>query len=153
MIIREIKINDYNEVDKLMQQVHGIHVLNRPDLYIDMEHPYSISELEKIIEDDKVISVLAESDGDILGLCIVSIRNKSGMVEKQIAYMDDLCVDENARGRGIGKELFSFVSNEAKKRGAERLDLTVWSFNNKALSFYEELGMQTQRYILEKELK
>lgn len=74
------------------------------------------------------------------------------MVEKKIAYMDDLCVDESVRGRGIGKKLFLFVSNEAKKRDAERLDLMVWSFNNRALSFYEELGMQTQRYILEKEL-
>ena len=152
MIIRDININDYDKVDKLMQQIHGIHVVNRPDLYIDMEHPYSISELEKIIEDDKVISVLAESGGEILGLCIVTIRNKSGMVEKKIAYMDDLCVDESVRGRGIGKKLFSFVSNEAKKRDAERLDLMVWSFNNRALSFYEELGMQTQCYILEKEL-
>ena len=126
--------------------------MNRPDLFIDMEYPYSITELEKIIEDDKVISVLAESCGEILGLCIVTIRNKSGMVEKKIAYMDDLCVDDSVRGRGIGKKLFLFVSNEAKKRDAERLDLMVWSFNNRALSFYEELGMQTQRYILEKEL-
>lgn len=152
MIIRDIKINDYNEVDKLMQQIHGIHVVNRPDLYIDMKHPYSRSELEKIIEDDNFISVLAESDGEILGLCIVNIRNKSGMVEKKIAYMDDLCVDKKVRGNGIGKKLFSFVSSEAKKKGAKRLDLTVWSFNNKALNFYEELGMQTQAYILEKEL-
>ena len=103
--------------------------MNRPDLFIDMEYPYSITELEKIIEDDKVISVLAESCGEILGLCIVTIRNKSGMVEKKIAYMDDLCVDESVRGRGIGKKLFLFVSNEAKKRDAERLDLMVWSFN------------------------
>ena len=30
--------------------------------------------------------------------------------------------------------------------------LMVWSFNEKALIFYEELGMKTQRYIFEKEL-
>lgn len=89
--------------------------MNRPDLFIDMEYPYSITELEKIIEDDKVISVLAESCGEILGLCIVTIRNKSGMVEKKIAYMDDLCVDESVRGRGIGKKLFYLYQTKQRK--------------------------------------
>lgn len=152
MRIRDMKISDYNYVDKLMQQVHSLHVENRPDLYVEIEHPYSISEFKKIVENKDIISVLAEDDGEILGVAIVTIRNKSGMVKKKIAYMDDLCVDERFRGQGVGKELFSFVSNMAKKKGAERLDLMVWSFNEKALIFYEELGMKTQRYIFEKEL-
>ncbi len=152
MRIRDMKISDYNYVDKLMQQVHSLHVENRPDLYVKIEHPYSIDEFKKIVENNDIISVLAEDDGEILGVAIVTIRNKSGMVKKKIAYMDDLCVDERFRGQGVGKELFSFVSNMAKKKGAERLDLMVWSFNEKALIFYEELGMKTQRYIFEKEL-
>lgn len=152
MIIRDIKISDYNKIDKLMQQVHTLHVNNRPDLYVEIEHPYSMEELEKIIENNDIISVLAEENNEILGMCIVSIRNKSGMVEKKTAYMDDLCVDERFRRKGVGKELFSFVSSRAKKKGAERLDLMVWSFNKNALSFYEELGMKPQRYIFEKEL-
>ena len=152
MRIRDMKISDYNYVDKLMQQVHSLHFENRPDLYVKIEHPYSIDEFKKIVENNDIISVLAEDDGEILGVAIVTIRNKSGMVKKKIAYMDDLCVDERFIGQGVGKELFSFVSNMAKKKGAERLDLMVWSFNEKALIFYEELGMKTQRYIFEKEL-
>lgn len=123
MRIRDMKISDYNYVDKLMQQVHSLHVENRPDLYVKIEHPYSIDEFKKIVENNDIISVLAEDDGEILGVAIVTIRNKSGMVKKKIAYMDDLCVDERFRGQGVGKELFSFVSNMAKKKGAERLDL------------------------------
>lgn len=152
MRIRKIKISDYNDVNKLMQQLHSLHVDNRPDLYVEIENPYSIYEFKKIVENKDIISVLAEDDGEILGLAIVTIRNKSGMLKKRTAYMDALCVDERFRGQGIWKELFSFVSNMAKKKGAERLDLMVWSFNEKALIFYEELGMKTQRYIFEKEL-
>lgn len=152
LIIRDIKISDYNEIDKLMQQVHNLHVKNRPDLYIDMEHPYSISELENLVENDDIIEVLAEQGNNILGLCIVAIRNKSGMVDKKIAYMDDLCVDENVRGKGIGKKLFDYVSKKANEKGAKRLDLMVWEFNQNAIKFYEELGMKPQRYIFEKEL-
>lgn len=152
MIIRDMEINDYNGIDKLMQQVHSIHVENRPDLYVELEHPLSKSEFEELVQNKNVISIIAEESGIVIGLCIVSIRNKSGMIEKKVAYMDDLCIDERFRGQGVGKKLFSFVSDIARKKGAQRLDLMVWSFNKNALSFYEELGMKPQRYIFEKEL-
>lgn len=152
MVIRDIKISDYNEIDKLVQQVHNLHVDNRPDLYEKLEHPLSKNEFEELVQNKDIISVVAEEKGVIIGLCIVSIRNKSGMIDKKIAYMDDLCVDEKFRGKGIGKKLFSFATEIAKKKGAERLDLMVWSFNEKAINFYEELGMKPQRYIFEKEL-
>lgn len=152
MIIRNMEVIDYKAIDKLMQQVYSLHVENRPDLYVALEHPLSINDFEELVQNNDVISVVAEENGGVIGLCIVSIRTKSGMIDKKIAYMDDLCVDESFRGQGIGKKLFSFASNMAKKKGAKRLDLMVWSFNNKALNFYEELGMKPQRYIFEKEL-
>lgn len=152
MIIRNMEISDYNEIDKIMQVVHSLHVQNRPDLYVELEHPISKDEYNEIVLNNNVISVVAEENGVVMGLCIVSIKDKSGMIDKKVAYMDDLCVVEGFRGQGIGKKLVSFVSDMAKKKGAERLDLMVWAFNKKALSFYEELGMKPQRYILEKEL-
>ena len=152
MVIRNMEITDYNEIDKLIQQVHSLHVENRPDLYIELEHPLSKSEFEELVKKDDGISIVAEENEVVIGLCIVSIRSKSGMIDKKVAYMDDLCVDKNFRGQGIGKELFNFASDIAKKKGAERLDLMVWSFNKRAINFYEELGMKPQRYILEKEL-
>ncbi len=39
--IRKLKLEDYEDVDTLMQQLHRIHVDARPDLYAEMEHPYS----------------------------------------------------------------------------------------------------------------
>ena len=41
MNIRTMIIEDYPSVDRLMHQLHKIHVEGRPDLYVDMEHPYS----------------------------------------------------------------------------------------------------------------
>ena len=38
MQIRNMNLDDYNEVDRLMAQVHQLHVNGRPDLYIDVEH-------------------------------------------------------------------------------------------------------------------
>ena len=152
MYIREMKIEDYKQVDRLMAQVHKLHVEGRPDLYVDVEHIYSVEHVKEIIENDDMISVVAEEEEVIVGICFVSMRAKTCMVKRRTAYMDDLCVDEKHRGKGIGKLLYEYVKNRAKEMGAERLDLMVWGFNENALRFYEEMGMKPQRYIMEEYL-
>ena len=69
------------------------------------------------------------------------------MVKRRTAYMEDLCVDDDFRGKGIGSSLFVYAKEKAKEMGAERLDLMVWDFNEDARNFYERMGMKPQRYI------
>ena len=136
-----------------MQQLHKIHVNGRPDLYVEMEHPYSKEELTEKIYNKEVITLAAEEENRIVGLCIVVIRHRSGMVNMKTAYVDDLVVDQSYQHRGIAKSLFQKAEERAKALGAERMDLTVWSFNENALKFYQSIGMVPQRYILEKPLR
>lgn len=153
MMIRDMKLEDYDAVDTLMQQLHKIHVNGRPDLYVEMEHPYSKEELTEKIYNKEVITLAAEEENRIVGLCIVVIRHRSGMVNMKTAYVDDLVVDQSYQRRGIAKSLFQKAEERAKALGAERMDLTVWSFNENALKFYQSIGMVPQRYILEKPLR
>ena len=153
MMIRDMKLEDYDAVDTLMQQLHKIHVNGRPDLYVEMEHPYSKEELTEKIYNKEVITLAAEEEDRIVGLCIVVIRHRSGMVNMKTAYVDDLVVDQSYQHRGIAKSLFQKAEERAKALGAERMDLTVWSFNENALKFYQSIGMVPQRYILEKPLR
>lgn len=153
MQIRNMRLEDYQEFDRLMAQVHRLHVQGRPDLYINVDHVYSIDEFKKMVEDQNMITVLAEEEGGtVIGICIVAMRAKTCMVERRTAYMEDLCVTQSHRGKGVGKALFQHVKETAKEMGAERLDLMVWSFNENALKFYEEMGMKPQRYIYEEHL-
>lgn len=152
MRIRDMRIEDYNEVDRLMAQVHKIHVEGRPDLYIDVEHIYSVNQFAEMVENEDMISVIAEKEERVVGICFVSMRAKTCMVKRRTAYMEDLCVDESHRGKGIGKELFKYARNRAKEMGAERLDLMVWDFNEDARMFYEKMGLTPQRYIYETKL-
>lgn len=153
MMIRDMKLEDYDAVDTLMQQLHKIHVNGRPDLYVEMEHPYSKEELTEKIYNKEVITLAAEEENRIVGLCIVVIKHRSGMVNMKTAYVDDLVVDQSYQHRGIAKSLFQKAEERAKALGAERMDLTVWSFNENALKFYQSIGMVPQRYILEKPLR
>ena len=99
-----------------------------------------------------MIFLAAEEDSAVIGLCVVTIREPKAGLFVKIAYMDDLVVDESRRGQGIARRLFLTAQQEAKARGAGRLDLMVWEFNQNALKLYESLGMKPQRYILEKPL-
>lgn len=152
IIIRDMKPEDFPQADRLMQQLHRKHVDGRPDLYKEMEHPYSEEKFSELIHQKDMICIIAEEEGKALGLCFVSFRSRTGMIQRRTAYMDDLCVDEACRRQGIGRKLFAYAEKRAKEMGAERLDLMVWGFNEEAVAFYQSEGMQIQRYILEKKL-
>lgn len=152
MIIRNMQKKDYIRVREIMKELHDIHVKNRPDLYLDLEEPYVLEKYEEDINSENVLSILAEDKDEILGICLVSFREKTCMVNKRTAYMDALCVTEKHRGQGIGTILFRHALELAKEKGAERLDLMVWGFNKSALDFYSKMNMKIQRSILELQL-
>lgn len=150
--IRNMCENDYEAADQLMQQLHKLHVEGRPDLYIDIEHPYTKEEFMKKVNDPEIISIVAEKNKQVVGLCFCAMRNRSNMVNMRSAYMDDLFVCAEERRNGIAANLFAAAEKKAKELGAERLDLMVWGFNEPAIKFYKSLGMAEQRYILEKKI-
>lgn len=150
--IRDMESKDYPEIDRLMKELHELHVKGRPDLYTELEHPYSREEFEKIVSDPEIIAILAEEKSVVIGLCIGTLRKKSGMVEMKTMYIEDLIVDRNFRGKGIASQLYEEMEERGRNTGAKRLDLMVWEFNSDAKRFYEKQGMRPQRYIYEKEL-
>ena len=77
MQIRNMTLNDYNEVDRLMAQVHLMHVNGRPDLYIDVDHIYSYEQFKEMVENEDMITILAEDDDKVLGICMITMRAKT----------------------------------------------------------------------------
>ncbi|WP_304648674.1 N-acetyltransferase, partial [uncultured Dubosiella sp.] len=64
-------------------------------------------------------------------------------------YIDDICVDEQARHQHIGKALYDFVLAYARERGCYNVTLNVWSLNPGAQAFYESLGMKPYKIGME----
>mgnify|MGYP002545505462 CR=1 FL=1 len=122
-----------------------------PPLYGDEKKMFS----KNFVYNDTCESVffLAESDGKILGyaFCIhKQFINDNNMTDVKTLYIDDLCVDENERGKHIGKTLYDFVVSYAKKNGYYNVTLNVWADNKKAVGFYEKIGLQVQKIGMEK---
>lgn len=152
MLFEDLRMEEYEQVDRLMGQLHQVHVEGRPDFFLPLEHPYGRGKYEQLLEDENVIALAAKEEGKVRGICFVVMRESSGMVKLRTAYVEDLAVDPDFRRRGLGKALFLEAKNRAKKLGAERIDLMVWGFNEEARRFYESLGMHVQRYIYEESL-
>lgn len=152
MLIRNIQKDDYVFIDRLLLQLHHIDVVNRPELFSYTEHYMSRNSFESLINNKDVISILVENHGEILGCCFVSFLERSGMAALKTACIDLIVVDEKHRHKGIGKLLFQEVQKRARKQGAKRVDLMVWSHNQIAINAYESYGMRPQRCIYEKSL-
>ena len=66
------------------------------------------------------------------------------MVPFKSLFIDDLCVDQQARGQHIGESLFEYVKQQAKEQGCYEVTLNVWAGNTSAEHFYEKMGMKTK---------
>jgi GNAT superfamily N-acetyltransferase len=55
-------------------------------------------------------------------------------------HLEDLIVNENFRGHGIGKALMMRVVQVAQKEKLNRMDWEVLDWNEPAMKFYESLG-------------
>ena len=149
MMIRSIRKSDYASVDRLLLQLHQMDVVNRPDMFTPIAQYMTRDSFNSLVENPNVVAILAKEKGETVGCCFVSMLQRSGMTAMKSAYIDLLVVDEKHRHRGIGRSLFQEVQRQAKAAGAERIDLTVWSYNDIAIHAYRSYGMAPQRYVFE----
>lgn len=152
MQIRRATLTDIAGINKLLYEVHKVHSDQRPDLFKVGSKKYTNEELAKIIVDDnRPIFVYVDND-DILGyaFCVFIKNNSNSLTDILTLYIDDLCVDENARGKKVGTSLYNYVLQFAKDAGCYNVTLNVWACNNSALKFYEKCGLSVQKIGMEK---
>jgi len=153
MEIRRARKEDLEGVGKLLCQVLEVHHKGRPDIFYGGVKKYTDEETLAIFENEKTPVFVAVEDGAVLGyaFCIdQQITNSHILTDIRTLYIDDLCVDENVRGKGVGKKLYEYVVDHAKKEGYYNLTLNVWSCNENALRFYEKMGLVPQKIGMEK---
>ena len=56
---------------------------------------------------------------------------------------------EKCRGRHVGKEIYNYLVEYARKIGCYNLTLNVWEKNESAKAFYKSLGMGVQKIGME----
>ena len=150
-MIRRANINDISQIINLLHQVNMVHHIIRPDLFKPHTTKYNEQELSKMLDNDNK-PIFVFDDGGVLGyaFCQISeVQNDILLQDTKTMYIDDICVDENARGKHVGKALFEFVRDYAQTIGCHNITLNVWTGNDAAQSFYKNMGMQVQKTTME----
>ncbi len=153
MTIRRAEAKDTEKILDLLSQVLEIHATIRPDIFVSGTTKYGTAEIAELMADDNSPIYVAADDNDaVLGYVICRLREQPAegrMVQFKSLFIDDLCVDETARGAGVGTRLFEHVKNEARRLGCYEVTLVVWDGNDSASRFYEKMGMKTKERMLE----
>lgn len=146
-MVRKADTTDIGRIIDLLHQVDMVHHEIRPDLFKPDTTKYSEQELEALLRDDSK-PIFVYDDGKVLGhaFCqITEVRDHVLLQDAKTLYIDDICVDEAARGKHVGKALYEYVREYAKSVGCYNITLNVWEGNGPALSFYRSMGMKVQK--------
>lgn len=152
MDIRFAKIEDIPGILSLLKQVGQVHHEGRPDIFRDGAQKYGASQVIAMLDKPGTVIFLAVEEAEVLGYCFCFVketRKDPVLCDRIELYIDDLCVDENCRGKHIGKALYNAACRYAKQRGCNAITLNVWSCNKNAEKFYKALGLQPQKTTME----
>ena len=151
-MIRMAAEKDIPKIGDLLSQVCLVHHNGRPDIF-NVGRKYSSEQLKELLKDkNRPILVSVDQNDNVMGYCFCIFEqhvNHSVLTDIKSLYIDDLCVDENLRGKHIGKELYQAAVEFAKENGCYNLTLNVWSCNTSALRFYESCGLLPQKIGME----
>ena len=154
---RPAREDDHPAVERLLRQIAQLHAELRPDIFRPASRKYDTERYCGLLQNPDTPVLVAENErGEVLGYAMLQIKAVDAghpvLLPRQFFYIDDLCVEETARGLGIGTALMQAVRELARERGIDKLELNVWECNEGALRFYERLGFATQRRGLEIEI-
>ena len=106
-------------------------------------HPDEATLAAQLAEDasPRIEALVAHDEGT--GKCIgfaLYFHNYSTFLTNFGLFLEDLFVEPDYRGHGVGFALFQGITTIARDRGCKRLDWNVLDWNEPAITFYEKLG-------------
>ena len=97
------------------------------------------SDLRNIVDSESTKLFLAIDEDGVFGmLSLVLFRIPTG----RKAWVEDVVVDEKARGRGVGKLLTEHAIQVAREHGAHSVDLTSRPSREAANALYQRVGFE-----------
>ncbi len=97
------------------------------------------SDLRNIVDSESIKLFLAIDEDGVFGmLSLVLFRIPTG----RKAWVEDVVVDEKARGRGVGKLLTEHAIQVAREHGAHSVDLTSRPSREAANALYQRVGFE-----------
>ena len=153
MLIRFANREDYEEVERIAEQVQKMHVEWRPDIYTFEKKIFPDEIFEQIIENKMLI--VATDEEKVVGFLMYVINkvNFDNQVERTLYKVNAVAVDEECRGQGIGHKLFDYLKDIAKENNMDAIELQVNAENKAAKAMYEKYGFTDKSINMELKLE
>lgn len=141
--IDSAKVTDIPRIMELLKQVHKVHADGRPDLFPG-DTKYNEEQLQEILTNPLLPVLVAREGEKVVGYAFCKLQSPGLSPEigrRHSLYIDDLCVDENCRGKGVGRTLYDAALSYAREHDCYNLTLNVWELNSGAKAFYKKMGL------------
>lgn len=123
-MIREMKIEDYDEVRALWMGIRGFAIRSIDD---------SREGVEVFLKRNPTTSAVAVEDGKVVGSILCGHDGRRGCLYH-------VCVKEEYRLRGIGKQMVVFCMEALRKEKINKVSLIAFTENDIGNAFWKEIG-------------
>jgi GNAT superfamily N-acetyltransferase len=106
-------------------------------------------DVPKVLADTKNDLYAVDDDGEQVGFLWVGERELQG---RRVLWIWDVFVEEEHRGRGLGRRAMELAEEEARRRGLDRIELNVFGGNEVARSLYRSLDYDEVAVMMGKEV-
>ncbi len=124
MTIREMKIDDYEEVKDLWLSIKGFAIRSIDD---------SREGVDKFLQRNPGLSVVAIEDGKLVGAILCGHDGRR-------ATFYHVCVRSEYRRRGIGKAMTVRCMEKLHEEGINKVALIAFTVNDVGNAFWKEIG-------------
>ena len=117
---------------------------NHPDdMRIYMNRAFSPDMLEKDLQDEKTIYLIAESGDEAIGYAKIQFDAREDCIsDKKVIELCRLYALDKFIGKGVGKSLMLEIFKIAEEKNYDCIWLGVWEFNFRAQEFYKKFGFE-----------
>jgi len=144
LLIRQASKKDFSNLLPLFEELDSLHRSQLPEQFQKPTgNPRSRDFYQGLLTDPDAGFLVAEKRNQILGFVQIVIRETPRLeilVPRVYGVIDSLVVSAEQQRQGLGRELVKAAEEWARSRGAEFIELNVYSFNYRAIEFYSYLG-------------
>lgn len=143
--MKVIRTNDSSIIARLNEPVQELHFKMYPDKFKEYDFESVNDYFKDIIDGDKQYFFIAEEDGEALGYIWFQEIVKEATAfsyERSMIYINQISVNPNNKGKGIGKDLVAQAINHAKENKITKIGLDYYIKNELSKKIYEKMGFE-----------